>query len=112
MASYHQAFLSQARAMLLAGYVCPCGCAAAPSIEDLARDLWAQSLVGSIPRYVPFAAPATASFAERGEKEPTVSGLCRCCGGEMKLFEYLADFLREQRAPWPECDSCNRLTVH
>jgi hypothetical protein len=98
--------------MLASGYRCPCGCSAVPSADDLARDLWVQDMVGSVPRYVPFAM-SPADLEQRKEpSEPMEQGICRGCGSPMQIAEYLAEFLRAHKAPWPECDACARLVVH
>ena len=44
--------------------------------------------------------------AARKDIEPTESVMCRACGKAFALFAYLAKFLREQRAPLPNCDAC------
>lgn len=109
--AYHQAFMREAYAMWPT-YVCPCGRGCKPTVEDLARDLWAQSIVGSRPGSdrALFAVPP--SPVRIPEPEPMSGGRCRGCGRAMQLPEFLARFLELRRAAWPECDDCTALVVH
>lgn len=92
-------------------FVCPCGVQdCKPTVEDLARDLWAQSIVGSRPSAdrTLFVAPKVAPRAEPVELSEVME--CPGCGGDVVLFAYLAATLRLRGARPPKCAECQNPT--
>jgi len=77
-----------------------------PKDNSDASRLWAR-FIDNPPGFVNLKVTPQEQRAARKDHEPTESVMCRACGKAFALFAYLAKFLREWKAPTPECGSCS-----
>lgn len=96
--------------------MCNCKCCAtgapcahalllSPKDSSDATRLWARFAENG-PGIVNLKVTPAEQRASLDKAEPTESMRCRSCGALYALFAYLVAFLREQRAPIPDCQAC------
>jgi hypothetical protein len=86
-------------------FECPCGCALQLDVEQLRELAWILAWSADENHNAKISvSPPSESVRQR--PEPTEVVMCRSCGAQFDLVDWIAQWCHKYRIPTPFCDRC------